>query len=148
MSAISTTTLVEAFITTLVIVSAMSTFSMALTNEFKSKMTDIQAQRIDNAAMALSATPNSSIEIDMKGYSVNYKNNIINVSFKDSYSGVEFGTTKYGYAEVRAPRDPTKINNTLCVSRLPYSTGLNTGTSGGVGTQWDYRLSIQPGECA
>jgi len=154
--AIDSLSLIEAFITAILIVNAGIGISHAVTNEVKEKMTDIHAERIKNAALALSQSPTASIEIQMQGYNFSYNEDKdrFNVSFDDETSSVEMVAEDMNYCTIDVPSGSNKIENTLCINRTTADLGDDLSCGGGyyapgfVGTSdEETKLKIRGGQC-
>lgn len=116
-----TISLISAAFATILILHSGYLVSQAATHEMKEKLVDVQAERLRNAAIALSQAPRASNEIEMPGYEFKYdfQEKEINVTYDDESATISFKPTKMNYCEVDAPNQLTETEGEVCIERLP-----------------------------
>jgi len=83
----------------------------------KEQAVDQQADRVENAAMALDSYPEGSIEVPIKGYRFDYRSGEINISIADSFATRSVGQST-GYDQVQwKPGEPREVKSSLCLSK-------------------------------
>ena len=150
-SSLDIVTLVEAFFTTILIVSSGAIMADAFTGEVKEKMVDVQAERVKNAVIAISQSPNGSIGIDMEGYKISYDDSEteLAVSYQTSHGNVSLDPQEYNFECSSIPAEPTEVNGNLCVERRPDSSCSSSSVPNFLNpsSNTPYRLILDPEGC-
>ncbi|MFB6204822.1 MAG: hypothetical protein ABEJ75_04200 [Candidatus Nanohaloarchaea archaeon] len=87
----------------------------------KEQSAGIEAERVSNAAMALSSVPEGYIEIEMSNYRIKVEDYTVYVKFRGTEKTAKINPDMVKYDSVDAPSTYRRVENYLCLRKTVES---------------------------
>lgn len=120
------------FITSLIIGVLTGAYPETL-NFFKEEVTDLQDDRIMNAAYALTSVPDGYVEMEINDYEVKVNNNEISVRYAETTSTTEISNTplEAHYDDIGGLGSFTNVEGLICLRKTGDDLTVSKGACSG-----------------
>jgi len=114
--AISTVTVIETFITTVLLLGIVTGAQFQSTDIIRKETLDVHVTRIENAALALTSVPTGHIEVPLnRGYEFRYQSGEIYLRYQGEETSTRLNLLEGGYSDVDGPGSYTEVDGKICL---------------------------------
>ena len=114
-------TITEAIISFLIVMGIVSGVAIRSGDFIARETVDLQVERINNAALALTSVPEGHVEINLEAsnnYSFKYDNENLSLNYSGSVKKFPISTDLAGYDSIEGPSEFAEIESRLCVRKV------------------------------
>jgi hypothetical protein len=114
-------TITEAVVSFLLVIGIVSGVAIRSGDFIARETVDLQAERIDNAALALTSIPEGHVEINLEAknnYSFKYESGNVSLNYSGVVKEHPISSDLAGYDSIRAPSEFAEISSELCLKKI------------------------------
>lgn len=114
-------TITEAIISFLLVMGIVTGVAIRSGDFIARETVDLQVERINNAALALTSVPEGHVEIDLEAsnnYSFKYEDENLSLNYSGRVKEYPISSNLAGYDSIEAPSEFAEIDRRLCVRKV------------------------------
>lgn len=114
-------TIIEAIVSFLLVIGIVSGVAIRSGDFIARETVDLQTERIDNAALALTSIPEGHVEISLdasQNYSFKYDSGNVSLNYSGVVKEHPISSDLAGYDSIRGPSEFAEISNKLCLRKV------------------------------